>query len=198
MTTEVWGYGANTVSWPGQTMQVMSSLGAAGGSDETVVQWRNELGRSHLLPVDTNLHWAYSLPGYEQHSIERDGVPIITHLHGGNTDFQFDGNPEFFYSRNGRVTGPQWEFVDGGFTDTFRYNNAVPAGKLWYHDHALGITRLNAYAGLAGFYFIRDEFDTGLPDNPLALPAFPYELAYAIQDRMSTNDGALFLPGVPR
>ncbi len=204
LKTNVWGYGADTVSWPGQTFQVMST--SAGGADETVVRWENEMhGGSHLLPVDENLHWAYSLHGassandvdYRQFSIKKNGVPIITHLHGGNSDFQFDGNPEFFYSPDGEVKGPQWDFVPGGFTNTFRYNNAVPAGNLWYHDHALGITRLNVYAGLAGFYFIRDEFDTGRPDNPLALPAFPYELAYAIQDRMFTDRGALFYPAFP-
>jgi len=204
LKTKLWGYGASTVSWPGQTFQVMSA--SAGGTPETVVRWENKLtGKSHLLPVDTNLHWCYSLQGessangvdYRQYSIEKDGVPIVIHLHGGKTDYQFDGNPEFFYSPNGAITGPQWDFVDGGFTDTFRYNNDVQAGNLWYHDHALGITRLNVYAGLAGFYFVRDELDTGLPDNPLGLPAFPYELAYAVQDRMFTDEGALFYPAFP-
>lgn len=204
LKTKVWGYGAETVSWPGQTFQVMSH--SAGGEMETVVRWENELrGKKHLLPVDTNLHWCYSLHGassangvdYTQFSIERNGVPIITHLHGGNSDFQFDGNPEFFYSPDGNVKGPQWDFAPDGFTNTFRYNNVVPAGNLWYHDHALGITRLNVYAGLAGFYFVRDEFDTGLSNNPLGLPAFPYELAYAIQDRMFTAKGALFYPAFP-
>jgi spore coat protein A len=203
LKTKVWGYGANTVSWPGQTFQVMST--SAGGADETVVRWVNELpAREHLLPVDPNLHWCFSLHSmssangvdYTQYSIKKNGVPIITHLHGGNTDFQYDGNPEFFYTPHALVTGPQWDFVDGGFTDTFHYNNAVPAGNLWYHDHALGITRLNVYAGLAGFYFVRDGFDTGLPSNP-NLPAFPYELAYAIQDRMFTDQGALFYPAFP-
>ena len=204
LKTKVWGYGADTVSWPGQTFQVMST--SAGGADETVVRWENELqGKKHLLPVDTSLHWCYSLHGessengvdYREFSIKKNGVPIITHLHGGNTDFQFDGNPEFFYSPDGEVKGPQWDFVPGGFTNTFRYNNDVPAGNLWYHDHALGLTRLNVYAGLAGFYFVRDEFDTGLPDNLLGLPAVPYELAYAIQDRMFTDKGALFYPAFP-
>jgi FtsP/CotA-like multicopper oxidase with cupredoxin domain len=204
LRTKVWGYGSDTVSWPGQTFQVMSA--SAGGADETVVRWENELqGKSHLLPVDTSLHWAYSLHGvssangvdYRKYSIKRNGVPIVTHLHGGNTDFQFDGNPEFFYSPDGGVKGPQWDFVPSGFTNTFRYTNHVPAGNLWYHDHALGITRLNVYAGLAGFYFVRDEFDTALADNPLGLPAFPYELAYAIQDRMFTDKGALFYPAFP-
>ena len=160
LNTNLWGYGADTVSWPGQTFQVMST--SAGGADETVVRWENELqGKSHLLPVDTNVHWAYSLHGassangvdYRQYSIKKNGVPIITHLHGGNSDFQYDGNPEFFYSPDGGVKGPQWDAVPGGFTNTFRYNNAVPAGNLWYHDHALGLTRLNVYAGLGRFLF---------------------------------------------
>jgi FtsP/CotA-like multicopper oxidase with cupredoxin domain len=202
--TRVWGYGNKTVSWPGQTIQVVSS--SAGGADETIVRWRNELlSRQHLLPLDTNLHWCYSLHGehsangvdYRNFSIKENGVPISTHLHGGNSDFQFDGNPEFFYSPYANVRGPQWDFVDGGFTDRFRYNNGVPANHLWYHDHALGITRLNVYAGLAGQYFVRDEFDTGQANNPLNLPAYPYELAYLIQDRMFTEKGALFYPAFP-
>jgi len=204
LKTRVWGYGQDTVSWPGQTFQVMSA--SAGGADETLVRWANELrGQDHLLPVDTNLHWCYSLHGassangvdYRQFSIKKDGVPIVPHLHGGNTDYQYDGNPEFFFSPDGTVRGPQWDFVPGGFTNAFRYNNAVPAGNLWYHDHALGLTRLNVYAGLAGFYFVRDAFDTGAPDNQLGLPAFPYELAYAIQDRMFADTGALFYPALP-
>jgi FtsP/CotA-like multicopper oxidase with cupredoxin domain len=205
LRTSLYGYGNETVTWPGQTIQVMNAT--SGGAEETVVRWVNELqGKKHLLPVDTSLHWCYSLHGdssangvdYRQYSIQKNGIPIITHVHGGNTDFQFDGNPEFFYSPDGEVKGPQWDFVEGGFTNTFRYNNYVPAGNLWYHDHALGITRLNVYAGLAGFYFIRDEFDTGMPNGKLlSLPAFPYELAYAIQDRMFTSDGALFYPAFP-
>ena len=204
LETKVWGYGVGPVSWPGPTIQVMTGLDS--GPDETLVQWNNRLeDRSHLLPVDTSLHWCYSLHGhssangvdYRQFSIEQNGVPLITHLHGGNSDFQYDGNPEFFYSPDEIVRGPQWDFVEGGFTNTFRYSNAGPAGCNWYHDHALGITRLNVYAGLAGFYFMRDAFDTGQPNNPLGLPAFPYELAYVVQDRMFSDTGALFFPAFP-
>ena len=204
LKTRIWGYGNDTITWPGQTVQVVSS--SAGGADETIVRWANEIrAKVHLLPVDESLHWCYSLHGnssvngvdYREYSIKRNGVPIVPHLHGGRTDFQFDGNPEYFFSTDSDVKGPQWDFVEGGFQTDFRYDNGVPAGNLWYHDHALGITRLNVYAGLAGFYFVRDEFDTGQADNPLGLPAFPYELAYAIQDRMFTDSGALFYPAYP-
>ena len=118
-------------------------------------------------------------------------MPVVAHLHGGHTDFQFDGNPEFFFSPGYQVRGPQW------VEKKYIYDNSQPAGNLWYHDHALGITRLNVYAGLAGFYFIRDADDTGKPGNPLNLPAWPYEKAYAIQDRMFLETGELFYPAYP-
>ena len=192
--TPVWGYGRNGrgVDWPGRTFEVQSGV-------PIEVKWENKLPNSHLLPVDTSLHWCYSLHGmssangvdYRQYSIAKDGVPIVTHLHGGHTDSPFDGNPEYFFSPGYSVRGPRW--VDKKFI----YANDQPAGNLWYHDHALGITRLNVWAGLAGFYFIRDEFDTGKADNPLGLPAYPYELAYAIQDRMFRNTGELFYSAFP-
>ena len=202
--TPVLGYGAQKdriFTWPGRTFQVKSL--SASGEPETEVIWANALDgvTQHLLPVDTSLHWAYSLPGYELNTIATSGIPIATHLHGGHSDFQFDGNPEFFYGPElpdgTQVVGPQWNIVPGGFTTKFRYDNNVPAGNLWYHDHALGITRLNVYAGLAGFYFVRDEFDTGEPGNPLGLPAYPYEAAFAIQDRMFRETGELFYPAFP-
>jgi len=202
VATPVWGYDdmkaqKKGATWPGKTFEVLSV--SAGGPPETVVNWVNKLEKpkQHLLPVDTNLHWCYSLPGYQGFSIARHGVPLITHLHGGHSDFQFDGNPEFFYNAHEDAIGPQWANVPGGFTTKFRYDNNVRAGNLWYHDHALGITRLNVYAGLAGFYFVRDEFDTGKPGNPLTLPAWPYEKAYAIQDRMFVDTGPLFYPAFP-
>jgi FtsP/CotA-like multicopper oxidase with cupredoxin domain len=193
LSTPVWGYGgADFVSWPGRTFEVQSGR-------EITVNWENNLyGEPHLLTsldgrsvVDTSLHWAYSLPGYEQYSIEANGVPIVTHLHGGHSNALFDGNPEYFFSPGYGVSGPEFR---GG---TYVYRNDQPAGNLWYHDHALGITRLNVYAGLAGFYFVRDGFDTGKADNPLGLPAWPYEKAYAIQDRMFKANGELFYPAFP-
>jgi len=204
LTTPVWGYEdgnlkPSTPTWPGKTFEVKSAS-AVGGQPTTKVSWYNKLKRknaSHLLPVDTTMHWCYSLENYKNYSIANDGVPLITHLHGGHTDYPFDGNPEYFHSPGEKITGPQWNDVAGGFTNDFIYDNDVPAGNLWYHDHALGLTRLNVYAGLAGFYFVRDDEDTGQPGNPLGLPAWPYEKAYAIQDRMFRDTGELFYPAFP-
>lgn len=197
VATRVFGYGQDGVhTWPGKTFEVQAS---PAGPATTTVTWENNLFgvEEHLLPVDTSLHWAYSLPGYEHRTIGDDGVPMVVHLHGGHSDFQYDGNPEFFWSPGGAVVGPQWANVPGGFTNRFVYDNDVPAGSLWYHDHALGITRLNVYAGMAGFYFVRDHLDTGQAGNPLGLPAYPYEYALAIQDRMFKKGGQLFYPALP-
>ena len=192
--TPVWGYGdkAKNYSWPGRTFQVKTG-------EPLEVTWKNDLKKQgHLLTsldgesvIDTSTHWAYSLPGYEGYSVEEDGTPLVAHLHGGHTDATSDGNPEYFFGPGFKIRGPRW--VD----KKYQYANDQPAGNLWYHDHALGLTRLNVYAGLAGFYFIRDDQDTGEPDNPLGLPAFPYEAAYAIQDRMFKENGELFCPAFP-
>jgi FtsP/CotA-like multicopper oxidase with cupredoxin domain len=193
LRTPIFGYKGDgkKVTWPGRTFQVRRD----GGTVQ--VTWHNDLPKAHLLPVDTSLHWCYSLEGYTRYSIKGHGVPMVTHVHGGHTDFQFDGNPEYFYSRGNRVVGPQWDAVPGGFTNDFVYDNDVPAGPLWYHDHALGLTRLNVYAGMAGFYFVRDDADTGDDQNTLGLPSYPHEMALAIQDRMFTDSGKLFYPAYP-
>jgi FtsP/CotA-like multicopper oxidase with cupredoxin domain len=192
LNTPVFGYGASGgYTWPGKTIFAQSG-------EPVMVKWKNKLldpvtglPLDHLLPIDTSLHWAYSLPGYEIYTIPANGIPIVAHLHGGHSDFQYDGNPEFFFSPGYAIRGPQW------VEKNYIYDNDQPAGTLWYHDHALGITRMNVYAGMAGFYLLRDAFDTGLPDNPLNLPAFPYEAAFAIQDRMFLNTGDLFYPAFP-
>ena len=194
LSTKIYGYGQRfKYTWPGMTFEVKKS------SRPTYVWWRNQLfgQKEHILPVDTNLHWAFSLHGYEKYSIANRGIPIIVHVHGGHTDFQFDGNPEWFYTPLNLVRGPSWKTEGVRFTTRFKYDVNVPAGSIWYHDHALGITRLNVYAGMAGFFFVRDNDDTGRPGNPLDLPAFPYEMALAIQDRMFRDNGRLFYPAYP-
>ena len=98
---------------------------------------------------------------------------------------------EAFFSPDFEVRGPRWT------QEVYYYDNSEPAAQAWYHDHALGITRLNLYAGMAGNYIIRDDRDTGKTDNPLRLPAFPYEIPLVIQDRMFKDNGELFYPAYP-
>jgi spore coat protein A len=195
LMTTVWGYGnkanpAQGPTFPGRTFVVHRD-------QQITVQWSNDLVDGggaplpHLLPVDRSLHWAFSLPGFSPGDLETYGVPVVPHVHGGHTESDSDGLPEYWWTPGETAVGPR--FVKSLYV----YDNDQPAGTIWYHDHGLGITRLNVYAGLAGFFIIRDDVDTGMPDNPLGLPAGPYEIPLVIQDRLFTTDGQLFYPTVP-
>jgi spore coat protein A len=60
----------------------------------------------------------------------------------------------------------------------------------WYHDHGEGVTRINAYAGLAGLYVVRDANEAALIKANL-LPTGPYEVPVVIQDKVFAADGSL-------
>ena len=79
-------------------------------------------------------------------------------------------------------------------TNTYNYPNAQEATTLWFHDHTLGIVRLNVYAGLEGFYFIRDSRDTGLATNPITLPSGNQEAELLLADRQFDTNGQLYFP----
>jgi spore coat protein A len=159
----VWGYAG---TYPGPTI-------VASSGKEVTVQWVNDLRDStgvprttHYLPVDPCVHGADT------------GGPaprIVTHLHGGHVEQQSDGYPT-------------WT-VQPGQSQTFHYPNKQLPGTLWYHDHALGITRLNVMMGLAGFYLLVDSVETAL-----GLPSGPYEIGLAIQDRTLRSDGSIVYP----
>jgi FtsP/CotA-like multicopper oxidase with cupredoxin domain len=91
-----------------------------------------------------------------------------------------------------------------GQTQNVFYTNQAPqmrASLLWFHDHGLGTTRLNVFAGLAAAYILRDEFDTGEEPNPIGIPGGAYEIPLVIQDRQFNADGTFLysvsdIPGV--
>ncbi|NTV37738.1 MAG: multicopper oxidase domain-containing protein, partial [Anaerolineales bacterium] len=196
----------------------------------------------HLLPVDQTLHWANPVGGTAGRDTRpvfdstpgpyTGPVPIVTHVHGAvGVGDESDGYAEAWYLPAAANIPPEYATVGtwydtfaakaaGKFATawgpgfaTFQYPNANRASTIWYHDHALGMTRLNVYAGPAGFYIIR-----GGPDGDAAVldtrtnttavlpgPApregdpFPpvtpyYEFPVAIQDRAFNADGSLFYP----
>ncbi|MFI6870536.1 multicopper oxidase family protein [Nocardia sp. NPDC050406] len=134
------------------------------------VSFRNELG-THVLPthVDLTMHGVTEL--------DKTDPRMTVHLHGGANAPDADGHPLIAWRNGGRAT--------------YSYSNRQEAATLWYHDHAMGITRLNIQAGLAGMYYVRDEFDTGRPDNPLGLPAGEFEIPLIVQDRTFNPDGSI-------
>ena len=126
------------------------------------------------IPVDTRL------------TPLRNEVRLMTHLHGGFVAADSDGNPAI--TPNG--FGP-------GETQTVFYPNQapqMPASLLWFHDHGLGATRLNVFAGLAAAYIVRDENDTGAEPNPIGIPGGAYEIPLVVQDRQFNTDGTFRYP----
>jgi spore coat protein A len=162
--TRLWGYNGNYI---GPSFEVRSG-------SPVDVQWLNDLPTRHFLPIDHTIHGAESnLPE----------VRNVVHLHGAKVLDDSDGHPEAWFTNGFAQTGPKFS------RRVYHYPNDQAATQLWYHDHALGITRLNFLAGLQGLYFIRDEADDQLP-----LPKGKYEIPLVLQDRFFNSDGSLLYP----
>ena len=111
--------------------------------------------------------------------------PMVTHLHGAETPSFSDGDPNSWFTPHQKIVGSSY------VTNKYTYPNNQAATTLWYHDHVLGETRLNVFAGLAGFYFVQGEPETSV--DP-ALPQGDYEVELLIADRQFDTNGQLFFP----
>ena len=228
--TTVWGYGSvdfpATFNYPSFTLEATAGRATRVTWINQLIDGRGNY-LPHLLAVDQTLHWANPPGGIEDRDRRgrdprpyRGPVPIVPHLHGGHSGDESDGFAEawFLPAANdipaGYATEGTWyEHFRQKFaarwgeswtpgSATFHYPNDQPAATLWYHDHTLGMTRLNVYAGPAGFYLIRgDRHD--LPSGILPGPAPAigdapgttyYEIPIAIQDRSFDANGSLFYP----
>jgi FtsP/CotA-like multicopper oxidase with cupredoxin domain len=200
----------------------------------------------HLLPIDRSLHWANpeQLPCMDPaktkdcRPADANGailqqpytgpVPIVTHVHGAHVGPESDGYPEAWWLPDASNIPPGYASTGtlvnqyGAPTNTapgvgsFSYPNTQPSTTLWYHDHTLGMTRNNVYAGPAGFWLIRDTggsetglvsgtlpgpaptagqavLDLNVPGNPVR--ASIREIPIVVQDRSFNADGSLFYPG---
>ena len=193
--TTVWAYQFDGLpaTYPGATI-------VAQRDKKVKIKWENNLP-GHFLPVDASLHMAHDpIPANitaltDKINWIRDwyaagNVPAVTHLHGGHTESASDGLPEAWFTQGFKTMGKYWQ------TKRYNYDNDQEAATLWYHDHALGITRLNVYMGLAGFYLLRDDNENNLI-NTNVLPGGDYEVEIVIQDRDFTTNGELFWPANP-
>lgn len=158
--TTLWTYSGE---FPGPTILATRDV-------PVTVNWINDLKNpdqsyrtTHYLPVNLCPHGASNQPR------------IITHLHGGHVAMADDGYPE-------------WSYLPGNSATYVYPNHQLPA-LIWYHDHAMGITRLNVFMGLAGGYLITDAFEQSLD-----LPSGEYHLPLVIQDRNFNSDGTLKYP----
>ena len=228
-------------NYPAYTVETLSDV-------PVDVRWINDLVdasgdcRPHLLPIDQTLHWANPPQDCRDGSTRTDcagddpapydgPVPIVTHVHGAHVDAHSDGYPEAWwlpacnqaasYATSGSIFDDATGTNPGnlGYAD-YHYRQDQPAATLWYHDHTLGMTRSNVYAGPAGFWLVRGGvYDTvlngksGMPAKlpgpaPVAgqtvlelnVPGDPVrnsirEIPIVIQDRSFSDNGAsLFYP----
>ena len=180
-----WAYGTATqpAVFPGRSFNLRSGSGVK-------VRYLNALHNTTYpggVPLDQTLDWADPQNGGNPANVPYLGpVPLAAHQHGGDTDFLSDGLPDAWATPEGadQVRGRL-------FNPLYSYENTQEAAHLWYHDHALGATRLNVYMGLAGNYFLRDA-----NEDALQLPAYPYEVPIVIQDRTFLASGELFYDSV--
>jgi FtsP/CotA-like multicopper oxidase with cupredoxin domain len=197
--TYLWGYNINGAgaSWPARTIE--SKQGVA-----TTASYTNSLTNTHLqkfLTVDQSIHWADPLGTTAANNCVNGPplaaactqpyagpIPTVVHLHGNEVLSQYDGHPDAWWTPGLAQKGKSF------LGTTYNYVNQQEATTLWFHDHTLGIVRLNVYAGLAGFYFIRDNRDTGLANNPITLPSGAQEAELMIQDRQFDTNGQLYFP----
>ena len=144
-------------------------------------------------------------------------IPAAVHIHGGEVPSVLDGGPDSWWTSNG-IYGHGY-YSKLGFADAaagkavYVYPNGQEAASIWFHDHMLGATRLNVYAGIAGGYVITEPASTlakGL--HPLGLsdktwvpgpgqtendrPLVRLVEPIIIQDRMFDTNGQLFFPNV--
>jgi spore coat protein A len=146
-------------SWPGPTFETRSR-------HELSIEWANELPGRHFLPIDHRLHGA---------EMDQPEVRAVVHVHGARVPPEADGYPEVWCTP--------------GKSLTYHYPNEQEAAMLWYHDHAMGINRLNIYAGLLGVFLVRDAVE-----DALNLPNGPYEIPLVVCDRLLLQDGQLSYP----
>ncbi len=195
--TWLWGYqvGNRPANWPGYSVEAVQGR-------STTVTYVNNLpcgaSRSHvqpLLTIDQTIHWADPYGQMGALTPYTGAIPTVPHLHGAEVASQYDGAPEAWFTPNG-IHGKGYASLTptAGNATVYKYVNTQPGTTLWFHDHALGITRLNVFSGLAAFYLVRDQYDTGQANNPLRLPAGQYEVELMVQDRLFDTNGQLRFP----
>ena len=169
------------------------------------MKWVNEISSPSLFAVDPTIHWANPkniptpsppYPSFPPGCVTAQSpVPLVTHVHGLEVQSTSDGGPNAWFTADGR-RGPGYSSLwpTDKNAAIYRYpklSQTAPT-TLFYHDHALGMTRTNLASGLAGFYLERSLTDKIAP----LLPSGKYEMPLAIQDRSFNTDGSFAFPNV--
>ncbi len=218
-TTPTWAYEGQVGTNPTFAFSPAATIEAKVGTPVQVT-WINDIAGNYMFPIDPTLHWANPsdipmqgmlnapVAPFPAYPLGFDGtvsatnpngynaqnpVPLVPHLHGGETLSDYDGGPEQWFTQTG-IQGPDYRSASGAPTNgaVYEYLNTQQPATLWYHDHALGLTRINVMSGLAGFYLLRD------PADPVeaVLPKDQYEVPLAIQDRSFNIEGSFWFDQV--
>ncbi|OEL28925.1 Multicopper oxidase LPR1 [Dichanthelium oligosanthes] len=167
-TVFVFGTSAESATFPGPTIEALQGV-------PLWVTWENHLPDRHILPWDPTVPTAIPRAG---------GVPTVVHLHGGVHPPQSDGSALAWFTAGFRERGTKWT------TPTYAYPNVQSPGVLWYHDHALGLTRANLLAGLLGAYVLRNP----AVEAPLGLPfGDEFDRVLVLADRSFYADGSIYM-----
>jgi spore coat protein A len=185
--TTLWGYQPDVPLGGGtQPQRHLGGIIVAQRGAPIQITFTNTLPPKHILPVDTSTNF----PDAQLQNA------TTTHLHGGLVPWISDGGPFSWFTPDGQY-GPSVQSAKGNIYQLlnpglkpgqaeYYYPNDQSARLVWYHDHAHDLTRLNAYAGIASAYIIRDRFEANL--RTLGLPDFVenggHELPIVIQDKI--------------
>lgn len=208
--TALWGYSPAVAlgEGPYPTRHLGGIIVAQKGTPIQLT-FTNTLPPKHILPVDISNAAAAMMVGVFPDAANKFGGnghnAAATHLHGGFVPWISDGGPMAWFTPNGNY-GPSianaatnyFKLLNPGLQPgqaEYYYPNAQSARMMWYHDHAHDITRLNAYAGIATAYIIRDAFEGNLRNQ--GLPDFVEnggrEIPLVIQDKIFVGSNILTL-----
>lgn len=186
--TTLWGYHPAVALGGGiQSQHHLGGILVAQRGVPIQLTFTNTLPPKHILPVDIGTNFTDAR--HHQNA-------SVTHLHGGFVPWVSDGGPMTWFTPDGQY-GPSVQSAAGNIYKLLNpgllpgqaehyYPNNQSARLAWYHDHAHDLTRLNAYAGIASAYLIRDHFEANLRN--LGLPDFVEnggrEIPLVIQDKI--------------
>jgi spore coat protein A len=198
--TQVWGYAAR----PGQQATLNPASGYLDGiilakkGKPVRINFQNLLPPQNLIPVDP------TIVGYPKDSNGFVHNATAVHLHGGHVPWQCDGHPLSWFAPSG-VCGSYFDPAKplsaapwtGNVGYDFWYPNDQSARLMWYHEHAVGLTRINAYNGIATAYILRDDVEAAMVAKGALPPLLSHELFLVIQDKAFNAEGSLWYPSAP-
>jgi spore coat protein A len=181
--TTFWGYNpANPLGGGLQPQRHLGGIIVAQRGSPIQLTFTNNLPGTHIIPVDTSIMGA-------------DGGPnrASVHLHGGFVPWTSDGGPFAWFAPDGSH-GPS--FLNAGPVAgqaQYYYPMEQSARFLWYHDHAIGTTRINAYSGIASALLLRDNFEINLKNQglPEFIEAGGRELPIVVQDKIFVDPATI-------